>query len=222
MILSRRRYMGKVNGIIPASSYIQDGLIALYDGIENAGVGVHDANATSWLNLANTSESITDIDNTFTWGDDYLLPPLVTGVGRIPACYPYTIECVFEDTGTGAYIPLGLQVYWVGIRANNTINFRNGGYYATLPSRDGKYSVCGIMPTNTTENNPTAIYVNGVDAMTKSSGMTFGLTKNVFNSARFNYGTGTFKFHCIRLYNRQLTEAEVLVNYNIDKQRFGL
>ena len=220
--LVRRRYMGSKDNIPSASSYIQNGLIALYDGIENAGAGIHDANATSWLNLANTSESITGIDNTFTWGDDYLLPPIVNGVGVIPSYKPLTIECVFQDVGTGAYIPLGLQVYWVGIRANDTINFSSGRYYVTLPNRTLKYSISGIMTTSNSSNNPSAIYLNGVSSMVSSAGMTFNHQPNVFNAVRFNYGTGTFKFFCIRLYNKQLTEQEVLANYAIDQQRFNL
>lgn len=34
-----------------ARSYVQDGLIAMWDGIENAGWGVHDSSATVWHNL---------------------------------------------------------------------------------------------------------------------------------------------------------------------------
>ena len=220
--VNRRRVMGGGGESYTALSYVQDGLIGLYDGIENAGNGVHDANATSWLNLANTNESITDIDNTFTWGDDYLLPPSVMNVGRIPSCHPLTIECVFQDTGSGTYIPLGLRVYWIGIRANNTVNFLNGGYYVTLPSRTAKISISGIMNDANIARDPSAIYLNGVSSMIKQAGMTFSFIPNVFNCTHFNYGIGTFKFFCIRLYDRQLTEAEVLANYNIDKQRFGL
>ena len=36
---------------IPASAYIQDGLVAQYDGIDNAGTGTHDPNATTWKDL---------------------------------------------------------------------------------------------------------------------------------------------------------------------------
>ena len=220
--VNRRRYMGASGGGGTANLYIQDGLIAMYDGIENAGVGVHDANATSWINLANTSESITGIDNTFTWGDDYLLPPLVQGVGTIPPYQPYTIECVFQNVGTGAYIPLGLHTYWIGIRANNTINFLTNGYYVTLPSRDAKVSISGIMRTNIERNQPSAIYLNGVESMVSEQGMTFSFSLDNFNASSFRYGTGTFKFYCLRLYNRQLNEQEVLANYAIDQQRFGL
>ena len=34
-----------------AKDYVQDGLIAMWDGIENAGWGVHDPNATVWKDL---------------------------------------------------------------------------------------------------------------------------------------------------------------------------
>ena len=35
----------------PAAAYIQNGLVACWDGVENAGVGVHDASATVWKDL---------------------------------------------------------------------------------------------------------------------------------------------------------------------------
>ena len=37
---------------IDTTSYIQDGLVAMYDGIDNAGRGVHDPNASAWVDLA--------------------------------------------------------------------------------------------------------------------------------------------------------------------------
>ena len=38
-----------------ASAYVQRGLVAQYDGIDNAGTGAHDASATTWKNLAGDS-----------------------------------------------------------------------------------------------------------------------------------------------------------------------
>lgn len=37
---------------LTARDYVQDGLVAMWDGIENAGWGVHDANATEWKDLS--------------------------------------------------------------------------------------------------------------------------------------------------------------------------
>ena len=36
---------------VDAFSYVQKGLAACYDGIENAGAGTHDPNATMWVDL---------------------------------------------------------------------------------------------------------------------------------------------------------------------------
>ena len=36
---------------VNAFSYIKKGLAACYDGIENASAGVHDQNATTWVDL---------------------------------------------------------------------------------------------------------------------------------------------------------------------------
>ena len=53
---------------LSAKSYVQDGLVAMWDGIENAGWGVHDASATTWTDLIG---GITPTANsTLTWGDD--------------------------------------------------------------------------------------------------------------------------------------------------------
>lgn len=74
--LNRRRVMGGGGGSEPtAKSYIQDGLAAMYDGIENAGWGIHDANATSWVDLKGAYDfdwtGITGSEGV-SWGEDYL------------------------------------------------------------------------------------------------------------------------------------------------------
>ena len=53
MLLGARQFFERrVGGGAPtARDYVQNGLIAMWDGIENAGWGVHDAAATMWKNL---------------------------------------------------------------------------------------------------------------------------------------------------------------------------
>lgn len=49
MIPTRLLPLGRGGKPLPtAKDYVQDGLVALWDGIENAGWGVHDPNATTW------------------------------------------------------------------------------------------------------------------------------------------------------------------------------
>lgn len=52
-----------------AADYIQDGLIIMWDGIENAGWGIHDSEATVWKNLM--GDSGYDFPNCASWGDSY-------------------------------------------------------------------------------------------------------------------------------------------------------
>ena len=54
-----------------AKDYVQDGLIAMWDGIENAGWGVHDPNATVWKDLVG-SYDIQLIAETYVWRKDQL------------------------------------------------------------------------------------------------------------------------------------------------------
>lgn len=47
----RRRLTGSCARRSPASSYVKDGLVCLWDGIENIGYGVHDGTAAGWVDL---------------------------------------------------------------------------------------------------------------------------------------------------------------------------
>ena len=51
---------------VNAFSYIQKGLVACYDGIENAGAGVHDPNATTWVDLTGHGNDGT-VGDGLTW-----------------------------------------------------------------------------------------------------------------------------------------------------------
>lgn len=56
-----------------AKDYVQDGLIAMWDGIENAGWGVHDPNATAWVDLTGNHSSVGTTSADLSWGEDCLL-----------------------------------------------------------------------------------------------------------------------------------------------------
>lgn len=63
-----------------AKDYVQDGLVAMWDGIENAGWGIHDPNATMWKDLVGGNdltliESRT-AENVGHWTDKSYFSPL--------------------------------------------------------------------------------------------------------------------------------------------------
>lgn len=55
-----------------AKDYVQDGLIAMWDGIENAGWRTHDPNATTWMDLTGNHSSIATTSAALSWGVDCL------------------------------------------------------------------------------------------------------------------------------------------------------
>ena len=44
-----------------AKDYIQDGLVAMWDGIENAGPGKHDDKATVWVDISGNGYDLTSL-----------------------------------------------------------------------------------------------------------------------------------------------------------------
>lgn len=221
-IIDRRRVMGKKD-----DTYIQDGLIAWYDGEWNESIGRHNASATQWNNLVDGTTPITNIDSRFTWYDNHLFIPQIQNIGTLPNLVPITLEVVLTFGGSGFYPAFTLpavnytQSVWISIRANNTVNFANGGYYAPI-QRGAIQSVSALGVSNGySPINPKAIFINGDDKIIKSGGATGSGSLGSFHSF-FYWGSGTTDIYSIRMYNREITEDEVLYNYNIDKQRFNI
>ena len=97
-----------------AADYIQDGLVAMWDGIENAGWGVHDENATVWKNLL--GDTGYDFPNCMSWDNNcFDLDSSAASVlntsslnirtsknGPASTTNPYTIEMAWKPYGSGS------------------------------------------------------------------------------------------------------------------------
>ena len=134
-ILSLHRYSSPSNGValgkmgctdlfhrITAKDYVQSGLVAMWDGIENAGWGVHDANATTWKDLIGTA----DVEYTGTlsesigyWGDkgffavakgDYSFRRAISQEWLSALDGPITVDGVFTVNDSGANNSVILQI----------------------------------------------------------------------------------------------------------------
>ena len=57
---------------VPASAYVQSGLVAQWDGIDNAGTGTHDANATEWVDRIGgfTTTKVNTAGSGGSWGEN--------------------------------------------------------------------------------------------------------------------------------------------------------
>jgi len=206
-----------------AKDYVQDGLVAMWDGIENAGWGVHDANTTVWKDL------IGQYDFTLqgaVFNDNSLVSTAKGNVATAtshPVIQPYapkTIEILFKRTGGDQCIAkFGNWQLWR----------ESSGAYYFYPSTAGSIitnnmAIVDENRANTfsfalTDAQTMDTYCNGV---LQSGGKRDYWSTEVwqFFGRNGNYSTGNM--YCARYYSRALTAAEIAANYRIDKYRFNL
>lgn len=222
--------------------YVTDSLVAQWDGIWNAGPGVHDASATTWVDLSHNHYDLTvNISAQHYWTEDSLKVTHSATVGAYraveiadPIC---TIEAVFRNTriSTGATV-----AYFSPSRSISIDNRTSGnGYRYTLCYN----RPCGVGAANTydpanyasvrmylagtfasgTDKTLAAAYINGANVGTHAG--TWGINTAAYPvvvGGRSSWNGSTGYICCIRLHSRSLTAAELDANYAIDKMRFGL
>ena len=215
------------------SSYVQDGLIACWDGIENAGVGTHDNNATVWKSVVGgyefdltgvtvNADRMTFAGSTSSYG---ILSSNDT-VSTFVAARNGTMEIVYRSNANP-----GTQVM---LQSSNSsgIAFGMNGASTLLPNTyDGNVSRPKYTFTSGTTTNSVAVrYTDGVSASVVANGSSRTSPGNdywwypkseTYIGIRSNQNA-TFpgSIYCIRLYSRKLTDDEIAANQNIDRLRF--
>ena len=220
-----------------ARDYVQNGLIAMWDGIENAGWGVHDAAATTWkdlvgsrnLTLANAAFSSTSLYRESS-SAGYMA---YDAGGRFSCPSGYTVEICSQLMFDGLAIIVNVMFNFDGVNQNTCFKarMRASGY--------GQYGVGPLLSTYKTYSPPwprngingTITYMSSLDSfynaiqMEEDSSLTFP-AGNAYssgvalgnNSVYAVYGN----IYSARIYSRALTVAEIAANYAIDKVRFNL
>lgn len=212
-----------------ARDYVQDGLIAMWDGIENAGWGVHDANATTWKDLigsynAAKNGSLTFEEKFISLNGGYFL---VSNFPKSTFSGGYTIEiCVSANE----------QLINAGLYSTNDNGIRSwfstySSYYNnTVYVRSANVSM--VNQTDVSDIKTIAAKADGNAAYSYKNGIvekTASVTQETYTGTTPLYlfrlnGFNNFngRGHAIRLYSRALTAAEIAANYAIDKERFNL
>ena len=218
---------------IPASAYVQDGLIVQFDGIDNAGTGTHDPNATAWVDLVTANEGAYDMMLTSygSFDENALVAngSKSAAKGTSPAGTIRQIEgCFTLDSDKTANSVLyssgrvdGSNMDWIIGLLNNHRGYIFGGS-APMFAVGNDYS--GL---HTISSTKAVCYYDGLSgSVTKGSNNSFGKTdaRKPGTSAVGGFGDGdtpcAVKMHALRLYNRTLSVTEVSINANIDKMRF--
>lgn len=229
-----------------ARSYVQDGLIAMWDGRENAGWGVHDAEATTWKDLVGGYDGVQRTTTGWSWSNDAYVGTLANGHGfAVPTTFTsvlknniahHTVEFVFKPantnrkalfsqySGTGT----GFEFY-----SNNTFRAYYGGmpdkqisaWDATLPCKT--ISLTYSNPNDLVSDTSLNMYVNGKigNTLTYLIQPTQIKDSNAFilggENSRNNMSIQG-ELHCVRVYLRALTAEEIAANHAVDKARFNL
>ena len=206
---------------LTSGSYIQRGLAQQWDGIDNAGRGVHDSSATTWKNLVSGGLDLT-VKPSGRWADN-ALACLGTGIAaqnEANHLYYETLEIVFRNrkAGTSAMVFSGGSGIgrFCALGANYTM------WHYRHSSRD--FTNADIDPVSLTWVSSQNVYSDG-------SPMQFEIVEDTWNAGTDTIQVGdrmagtsypfTGDIYAIRTYySTQLTAYEIAYNAKVDDARF--
>ena len=214
-----------------AAHYVQDGLVACWDGIENAGAGVHADSLSQWVDLvggrsfalsnptvgasfvrfsgASDSHGILSADDTAaTFGQAGMN-------GMIEVVYVQTSGTLFLQSSGASGIAVG-KIGNVLSLCNDFSSTVGLPLPAALQSQTNTVTVGYLskLPQNT------QLFLNG-DAVAAESGTYWGgADSSTYIGRRQNGAAAAVTFYSIRVYNRKLTPTEIAYNRLVDEKRF--
>ena len=233
---ARGVFQGSSNSTAFQPVYVQDNLIAHYDGIDNAGIGVHDASATIWKDLKGSNDATASIE-TVTWESDcwnsnssYAYFDAGTTIGNALNMHDFTLEFVAmpqnmtSQSGSITYATTrtssSVTKYFAILGKFNFLYMNNGNDVRiespAIITNDTKYHLVARR-----KGNVYSIFINGVRT-------SHGTLKNPNTGSDNPYRIGASynsasvaKIYAHRVYTKALTDDEIIENYNIDKLRFN-
>ena len=226
-----------------ARDYIQDGLVAMWDGIENAGLGIHSSTPSKWVDLTGNGYDM-KLNTGLTISEDSI-SAVSRWIGYYGAQIGFTSmsvcvrlratnqsRMVAQPAGEANFVyfefrpsDLKLGISQRGRDINNyvgiDIDLSMLGSRASLHANYGKSG---------SRFGAYECYLNGVAQTLKSgsypynnAGTNFTVGSRIQGSSTpatsFNVGADVCR---IALYSRALTPEEIQHNYKIDKERFNL
>lgn len=263
MMIAARNAFLMGGGKPTARDYVQNGLVAMWDGIENAGWGQRNATTTTWRDLTGNGydlgiRALSSIafwgDNCFTFnkrslgGNEYFWyranTDLQTRLGTV-----LTLEiCVNVRTGSlrdyagfignsggntngiGASLSVARNRLEIFATTGSATSGSSGLIYTPSANVLGRQ----ISLSYTANTAATALKINNVATGTGGAINTLQQTEICVGSSfdanndgsnpysSLYYRTPLADFHCVRVYSRAITAAEVAANHAIDAARFGL
>lgn len=221
---------------VTETSYVTDGLIHYYDAISNTSNG-HDSTSTVWDDLVGTDDLTMNNSAYASWESNALMlagdyrqylvgseTPLTSG--------GHTFEVVFKTDEAQASTLVNAfsgssNCGKAIIYSDGTFNVNGSvttAYLNGVNAIEDFNHICGSYTGDTTVNKA---YANGVPAnlgdvshsMRNDKSLVYVGVNSTTQSTAYPFKG---RIYAIRVYNRILTDAEVLHNYNKDVTRYGL
>lgn len=204
-------------GAPTARDYVQNGLIAMWDGIENAGWGVHDAAATVWADLVGGYDLtiIGSVQPNNVQGDATVASrrPAIDGIQTVEVCARlWRIggnELMF-CSGPTDQSRLGVVSY-----SSTIVQTMAGKFWSLAQANNQLMTISATNDSCFADGVQLAPLTHGADTWNNGSVVGIGGRESRLYAAPGEY-------YSVRLYSRTLTAAEIAYNNAIDKERFGL
>jgi hypothetical protein len=248
MIAARQIFLGcGAGGGGWKNPYITDGLIAMWDGEWNAGGGVHDPNATTWVDLSgngndaipnaiyprfdNNSLVFTGLSNCF-----WTVTNPSSSLANISQSrnYELTLESAYNFSVVGQNAGI-INLSTSATQRGYSLRFYSSKLYATFSGPQyGPYgSLSGSFAMSGKDDGVAGsykrvvvdLYIDGASVdSTHTAQDTFGAVNSRvwLGNTGANDGVLIGHLYTSRIYNRILTAAEIAANHAIDKARLNL
>lgn len=229
--------------------YVTDGLVAMWDGEWNAGGGVHDANATEWVDCVNGKVA--------TFGGSYVIGQNVITASEVisaPLDVGETIAAAIRNgalTCEAVMIPRDVETHMTPFRITDE-NYESqilGYSFNNRVNADIRVDVMGATKAQATTSyqgdvgwysgyvQSIYLYVSGRRFYSTikcakgswNANSTSNFTPNSTAVGHFVFGGNwasidwapSKEYYCLRFYNRVITTAEKNANKEVDVERFG-
>lgn len=218
---ARESFAVHSRGTPTARDYVQRGLIAMWDAIENVGWGIHDATTRTWKDLVGSRDM--SLTSYVTIGDDAIRFASNNQSGTYANIPLDDVVCVeFVYRAYVARVAYGVSFNSSGV--DRYIAWRQQGKHIFMGNYGKNFLVD---PTAARQSyhydySTTRLYVDGQERSSTGTGGTFSATRSAgVNTYSGSYGIDG-AFSAIRIYSSTLTATEIAANNTIDKERFGL
>ena len=214
-------------------SYVQEGLVTQFDGVDNEKTGVHNSGARVWKDLKGTA-SVT-LNNVASFGACWMDSSTAAhGIAGMPGnlrSNPISFDLCFNlvristpsttKTWPSVFYSNSAYLHSTGVQSDSGDNF----------ARDFRFFVDSTEPRPYTKQ----VYTNTVTCVSDATGIrvyqdgvlndscTAKVARVTTNWALSNAGGGTYvqaHYFGVRVYNRGLTSEEVAHNAMVDRLRF--